>query len=69
MHGADLEEKMSSKNSIKSARELAEKWGLQFHMEIHDRTNEIVFSIKNTLYSSTSLDTVVEWINEEFEEK
>jgi hypothetical protein len=67
MHGADLEVKMCS--NFKRAKKLVERWGLDLHMEPGDEGDDVVYCIKNTLYQSLDLNEIIEWINEEFEEK
>jgi len=73
MLGVVLEGKMSS-NAIRDsdfirARKKVEKWGLDLHMEAGDEGDDIVYSVKNRLFSSIDIDDIIEWINEEFEEK
>jgi hypothetical protein len=68
MRGAGLVVKMSS-DDFKKIAKLAEKWGLSIHMEADQDTNEIIYSIKNTLFTACDMTSIEEWIIEEFEEK
>ena len=66
MPGVGLEEKLSS--DIEKAKEIAEKWGIDFHAEVDEGTQELTYYLKSTVYCSQDIEDIIDWLNSEFEE-
>lgn len=61
--GAGLEAKMSFEEKLDLAKELAEKWGLEFLWDIDH------YELITRVATFDRIDKLIEWIQEEFEDK
>lgn len=70
MHGADLEVRMSFKEDLDLADELAEKWGLRLEVGYAGYPEAYrEYSLISVVASFKSPRECIEWIQSEFEDK